>query len=165
MKIRKHRFYFFILLFAASSLLVHFPSDFEAFAATSDGTVDDSTTNGPELANGYWFGGSVANIGDLDGDGVNDLAVGANLDSGAGSKEGAVHIMFMNTDGSVDSTVDIDSDTTNGPTLTSNDRFGSSVTEIGDLDGDGVNDLAVGARLDDIKSDGSDGGAQYTFCS
>ncbi len=129
MKIRKHRFYFFILLFAASSLLVHFPSDFEAFAATSDGTVDstveinDSTTNGPELANGYWFGGSVANIGDLDGDGVNDLAVGANLDSGAGSKEGAVHIMFMNTDGSVDSTVDIDSDTTNGPTLTSNDRF------------------------------------------
>ncbi len=112
MKIRKHRFYFFILLFAASSLLVHFPSDFEAFAATSDGTVDstveinDSTTNGPELANGYWFGGSVANIGDLDGDGVNDLAVGANLDSGAGSKEGAVHIMFMNTDGSVDSTVD-----------------------------------------------------------
>ena len=167
MKIRKHRFYFFILLFAASSLLVHFPSDFEAFAATSDGTVDstveinDSTTNGPELANGYWFGGSVANIGDLDGDGVNDLAVGANLDSGAGSKEGAVHIMFMNTDGSVDSTVDIDSDTTNGPTLTSNDRFGSSVTEIGDLDGDGVNDLAVGARLDDIKSDGSDGGANW----
>jgi len=167
MKIRKHRFYFFILLFAASSLLVHFPSDFEAFAATSDGTVDstveinDSTTNGPELANAYWFGGSVANIGDLDGDGVNDLAVGANMDSGAGFREGAVHIMFMNTDGSVDSTVEIDSDTTNGPTLTSNDRFGASVTEIGDLDGDGVNDLAVGARLDDIKSDGSDGGANW----
>ena len=35
MKIRKHRFYFFILLFAASSLLVHFPSDFEA-NATAD---------------------------------------------------------------------------------------------------------------------------------
>jgi len=167
MKIRKRQIHFFILLFVASSLLFHPPSDFEAFAATSDGTVDstveinDSTTNGPELANGYWFGGSVANIGDLDGDGVNDLAVGANLDSGAGTKEGAVHIMFMNTDGSVDSTVEIDDDTTNGPTLTNNDRFGVSVTEIGDLDGDGVNDLAVGARLDDIKSDGSDGGADW----
>ncbi len=165
MKIGMRHLHLFILLFAASSLLFQLPP--EAFAATSDGTVDstveinDSTTNGPELANGYWFGGSVANIGDLDGDGVNDLAVGANLDSGAGTKEGAVHIMFMNTDGSVDSTVEIDDDTTNGPTLTNNDRFGVSVANIGDLDGDGVNDLAVGARLDDIKSDGSDGGADW----
>ena len=113
MKIRKRQIHLFILFFVTCSLLFHFPSDFQAFAVTSDGTIDstveinDSTTNGPELANGYWFGGSVANIGDLDGDGVNDLAVGANLDSGAGTKEGAVHIMFMNTDGSVDSTVEI----------------------------------------------------------
>jgi len=119
--------------------------------------INDTTDNGPTLANGYWFGGSVANIGDLDGDGVNDLAVGANLDPGGGWHKGTVHIMFMNTDGSLKKpTVEIDDDTANGPELSDNDRFGASITNIGDLDGDGVNDLAVGARLDDIKSDGTD---------
>jgi len=130
MKIRKRRLQLFILFFVTCSLLFHFPSDFEAFAATSDGTVDstveinDSTTNGPELANGYWFGGSVANIGDLDGDGVNDLAVGARLDDGGGADRGAVHIIFMNTEGSVDSTVEINDSTTNGPELSESDTFG-----------------------------------------
>ena len=51
----------------------------------------------------------------------------------------------MNTDGSVDSTVEINSSTTNGPTLANSDQFGISVANIGDLDGDGINDLAVGA--------------------
>ena len=125
----------------------------------TDGSVDstveinDSTTNGPTLANADNFGDSVANIGDLDGDGVNDLAVGAYADDEGCSECGAVHIIFMNTDGSVDSTVEINDSTTNGPTLTNSDRFGTSVANIGDLDGDGVNDLAVGANLDD---DGGD---------
>jgi len=136
-------------------------------ADANDGSVEStveingSTPNGPTLANGYWFGGSVANIDDLNGDGVNDLAVGVNLDSDVGNKRGAVHIIFMNTDGSVVSTVEINDDTANGPTLADNDRFGTGVANMGDLDGDGVNDLAVGARLDDIKSDGTDGGANW----
>ena len=136
-------------------------------ADANDGSVEStveingSTPNGPTLANGYWFGGSVANIDDLNGDGVNDLAVGVNLDSDVGIKKGAVHIIFMNTDGSVVSTVEINDDTANGPTLADNDRFGTGVANMGDLDGDGVNDLAVGARLDDIKSDGTDGGANW----
>ena len=163
MKIRKHQIHLFILLFAASSLLFHPPVDFEAFAATSDGSVDStveinsSTANGPTLGNGYWFGRSVENIGDLDGDGVNDLAVGATLDPAGGTKRGTVNIMFMNTDGSVKSTVEIDDTTTNGPTLSNNDRFGYAIANIGDLDGNGVNDLAVGAAHDDTASDGNDG--------
>ena len=94
MKIRKHRFYFFILLFAASSLLVHFPSDFEAFAATSDGTVDstveidDDTTNGPDLDNTDQFGHSVANIGDLDGDAVPDQCAEGKRESSTGADAG-----------------------------------------------------------------------------
>ena len=130
--------------------------------------VNDNTANGPELGNGYWFGYAVENIGDFDGDGVNDLAVGTPLDSDAGNQRGAVHIMFMNSDGSVKSTVEIDDETTNGPELSDSDRFGRSIENIGDFDGDGVNDLAVGAFLDDengsnrgvvhilfMKSDGS----------
>ena len=47
-------------------------------------------------------------------------------------------------DGDVKSTVEINSSTTNGPTLTNSDYFGYSVANIGDLDGDGVNDLGDG---------------------
>jgi len=107
--------------------------------------INDSTTNGPTLGNGYWYGWSVENIGDLDGDGVNDLAVGATLDSDEGNKKGAVHISFLNTNGSVKSTVEINDDTVNGPVLSNDDRFGASLVNMGDLDGDGVNELAVGA--------------------
>ena len=159
MKIRKQRFYFFILLFAASSLLVHFPSDFEAFAK-SDGSVDstvainDDTTNGPSLNNNDEFGRAITSMGDLDGDGGTAMAlvVGARLDdAGSGSGQtnrGAVHIMFMNTNGSVDSTVEINDNTSNGPNLKKNDNFGQSAANIGDLNDDGVDDLVVGAPSD-----------------
>ena len=129
------------------------------YASAADGDVkstveiNDSTANGPTLSDSDRFGISVANIGDLDGDGVNDLAAGAYGDDDGGTDRGAVDIIFMNTDGSVDSTVEINDSTTNGPTLENSDQFGISVANIGDLDGDGVNDLAVGANLDD------DGGA------
>ncbi len=115
-------------------------------------TIDGTTTNGPTLGNGYWFGGSVANIGDFDGNGVDDLAVGANLCCGGAEDKGAIYILFMDEDpgnGLAKATVAIDDTTTNGPTLSDNDRFGNAVANMGDMDGNGVNDLAVGARLDD----------------
>jgi len=127
--------------------------------------INDSTANGPALGNGYHFGRAATNIGDLDGDGVNDLAVGTPLDSDVGisTKRGAVHIMFMNTDGSVKSTVEIDDDTINGPTLADNDRFGQSVANMGDLDNDGVNDLAVGAYFDDGGGSSNRGAVHIMF--
>ena len=134
----------------------------------TDGSVDstveinDRTTNGPVLDNGDSFGISVANIGDLDGDGVNDIAVGAKGDDVAGANRGAVHIVFMNTDGSVDSTVKINDSTTNGPTLSNQDKFGGSVADIGDLNGDGVNDIAVGAEESDcVSCTGNNSGSAY----
>jgi len=111
--------------------------------------INDGTANGPILSDDDSFGTSVANIGDLNGDGVSDIAVGATLDAGAGEFRGAIHIMFMNTNGSVDSTVEINDSTTNGPVLSDDDLFGSSVANIGDLNGDGVSDIAVGAIHDD----------------
>ena len=53
--------------------------------------------------------------------------------------------LTVTNDGSVDSTVEINDSTDNGPDLDDIDKFGLSVTNIGDLDGDGGNDLAVGA--------------------
>jgi hypothetical protein len=111
--------------------------------------IDHTTPNGPTLSDDDRFGASVVNMGDIDGNGVNDLAVGARGDDEGGSWSGAVHLLFMNTDGSVDSTVEINSSTDKGPTLSAGDAFGTSLANIGDLNGDGINDLVVGASLDD----------------
>ena len=96
------------------------------------------------------FGKSMASLGDLDGDGVGDLAVGAWLDDDGGVNRGAVWVLFLNSDGTVKSHQKI-SDTQGGftGTLGDHDTFGFSVASLGDLDGDGVGDLAVGAWGDD----------------
>ena len=73
------------------------------------------------------LGGSVAAVGDLDGDGVEDIAVGATgIDA---------VLLVSGVDGSELFRI-------NGPAAT---YFGASVAGLGDLNGDGVSDLAVGA--------------------
>ncbi|MEM9893128.1 MAG: right-handed parallel beta-helix repeat-containing protein [Actinomycetota bacterium] len=112
------------------------------------------------LADGVEFGRDVAGLGDVDGDGVVDIAVGSTQDNDGGTDRGAVHVLFLNPDGTVKAEQKI-SDTTGGLTtaLDDDDEFGLGLAGIGDLDGDGVADLAVGAHKDD---DGAaDAGALY----
>ncbi len=125
----------------------------------SDGTVKAhqkiSDTQGGftgTLDDGDSFGDSVAALGDLDGDGVEDLAVGALHDDDGGTDRGAVWILFLNADGTVKSHQKI-SDTQGGFMGTLNDyhQLGLSVGKLEDLDGDGVNDLAAGGAYDDLK--------------
>ncbi len=114
------------------------------------------------LNNDDLFGVAAAALGDLDGDGVTDLAVGAVLDDDVGFNRGAVWILFLDNDGTVKSHQKI-SDTAGGftGTLDNGDLFGRSFASLGDLDGDGAGDLAVGAELDD---DGAfDGGAVWVL--
>jgi len=112
------------------------------------------------LNDGDQFGGAVTAIGDLDGDGVGDLAVGAKYANDGGTGKGAVWILFMDTDGTVKSQQKIADGAGNfNGDLNNDDHFGSAVASIGDLDGDDVNDLAVGADQSD--GDGSDRGAVW----
>ena len=96
------------------------------------------------------FGTDIENIGDIDGDGVEDLAVGSRRDGDGGARRGAVWILFMNSNLTVKSFQKISS-TQGGfsANLEFEDYFGGSVANIGDLDGDGITDIAVGAYRDD----------------
>ena len=101
------------------------------------------------LSSNDWLGGGMAGLGDLDGDDVPDLAVGAAGDNNGGNSAGAVYILFLNTDGTVKSYQKISSSFGNfGGSLVADDQFGAKVANLGDLDGDDVVDLAVGAIRD-----------------
>jgi hypothetical protein len=127
----------------------------------ADGTVKaeqkiSSTAGGlvGPLHNGDGFAYSLDSIGDLDSDGVDELAVGVMWDDDGGLHRGAIYILFLNPDGTVRAEQKI-SQTAGGfgGTLSDEDTIGVSVTGLGDLDGDGIPDIASGADHDD---DGGD---------
>lgn len=111
----------------------------------------DSGSIHQNVSVGAKFGSSVANIGDLNGDGIDDLAVGASGESGLNlngtvvSLSGGLYVLFLSKNGSVSSSVHINALSNGGPSLNSGDQFGYSVAGAGDLDGDSVPDILVGA--------------------
>ena len=112
------------------------------------------------------FGHSVAGIGDLDGDGVVDAVIGTPFDElreGEHGAQGAIYVLFLNSDGTARHSVKI-TDGLSGldaPSLTKLDLFGSSVAGIGDLNGDGIIDIAVGAIGDEAQDQEDYEGALY----
>lgn len=112
--------------------------------------ADDTGGFGGELNDGDGFGSAVANIGDLNGDGIPDLAVGASHDDKGADNAGAVWILMMNIEGKVDSWQKLANSTGGfGGNLNADDNFGAAVAGVGDLDNNGVPDLAVGVPGDD----------------
>jgi hypothetical protein len=110
-------------------------------------------------------GYSVSTAGDVNGDGFDDLIVGANQGGDGGNNAGEAYIVFGTASGFGTAVVTggISRQVIDLTTLTAAqgfviqgddayDRAGNSVSSAGDVNGDGFDDLIVGART------GSDGG-------
>jgi FG-GAP repeat protein len=103
----------------------------------ADGTLL-RTIDAPDPDRSALFGNAVVGLGDVDGDLVPDLAVGAPGVSIAGaSRAGRVYI-FSGANGSLIRSIP-------SPASGKGGRFGFSLADAGDLDGDGIDDVVVGA--------------------
>ncbi|MFT7617396.1 MAG: subtilisin family serine protease [Planctomycetota bacterium] len=97
------------------------------------------------------FGSVLANAGDVNGDGVDDLIIGAHSADYGGSNSGrvkvysgATRLLLYGYDG-----------------IGAGDRFGFAADGVGDLNHDGFDDFSVGAWFND--TNGNNAGAVYIF--
>ena len=125
----------FVFLFLVVNLIYS-----QQYTVASYNKISEETINQfYNLENEDWFGHSVEGIGDLNGDGVNDLAIGANQDDDGGENKGAIYIFFLNEDDSIQSIQKI-SEEEGGfdVNMMEWDYFGRSISFLGDLNDDGL---------------------------
>ena len=127
-------------------------------ASGFDASIDLSTLDG---SNGFRLDGeiggiggsesgrSVSNAGDINGDGFDDLIIGAPFAGPFPYNGGVSHVVFGKSSG-FDPTLNLSSlDGSNGFRLNgsmSGEFSGWSVSDAGDVNGDGFDDLIVGSR-------------------
>ena len=133
-------------------------ASYVVFGKTDGGAVElseiagDGNDAGFVLNGGYAgdrSGNSVSGVGDVNGDGLDDIIIGAFFADSNGGKSGASYVVFGKSDGGVVELSEIASDgndagfVING--VNSGDFSGRSVSGAGDVNGDGLDDLIIGA--------------------
>ena len=138
------------------------------FAATIDlgflSGTDGFAING--VADDDFSGVAVSGAGDVNGDGLDDVVIGAAYaDPGGQDKAGAAYVLFgsQSSFGAQFSLASLDG--TNGFTIeggSAGDMTGSAVSSAGDVNGDGLSDVVVGA-YEAAPNGGSSGAAYVVF--
>jgi Ca2+-binding RTX toxin-like protein len=111
---------------------------------------------------GDYSGRSVSAAGDINGDGIDDLIIGAYKASPNGPQSGAAHVVFGSPAGFPANLELTALDGSNGFQIrgaAEYDYAGFSVSRAGDINGDGIDDLIIGAYGAD--TNGSNSGTSY----
>ncbi len=133
------------------------------------GVIELSTLSG---TNGFILNGvdaydrsgrSVSAAGDLNGDGVDDIIIGASSADPNGSRSGESYVVFGGASVGAGGAFELSSlNGANGFVINgvdANDVSGGSVSAAGDVNGDGVEDIIIGAKFAD--PNGSYSGESY----
>lgn len=120
--------------------------DGSANACRLSGSLTPADATLAILADAGQFGCAIA-FGDFNGDGADDLAVGAYEDETESAQAGAVFFFW----GPLTDTGEINAGSYDARILgTSSSQLGRNVVSVDDLNGDGIDDLAVGAIGSDL---------------
>ncbi len=109
-----------------------------------------------------YFGNSATKLGDINGDGIDDIAIAAFLNDSAGADSGVVTVIYGAAERDFSAIDPAAPKPEEGFKIQRGDccnNLGSSIASAGDVNGDGINDIIIGSRFDDVPF--VDAGAAY----